>query len=152
MIGIYAEFKKNDHYLLKQFFDLADNNRSKWTLDEDDIIDESQPGKMLNLKHNENLVSDELQEIFKKPLQVIFARLMRWPIEKTISPIDTYSDYIKSECSLVILCVDGYDYEVYCKEENEVHKFFEFFKNDTNVRRLECFFDENEARKKFHFW
>lgn len=152
MIGIYAEFEKNDRFLLKQFFDLADNDISKWTLDEDDIIDESRANKMLDLEHEENLTSDELREIFKKPLQVIFARLMRWPLEGKISRIDTYSDYIKSDCSLAILCVDGYDYEVYCKDEREVHKFFRFFKDEVNVKRLEYFVDENDGRKTFHFW
>ncbi len=150
-IGVYIKLRQNTNYRFKQFFELVKQEAANWVLDEDEIIDQSKKGELLDVEHERHLSTEELQNLFKRQLVVIFARLTRWPIESQISTIDTYLDYAKSNCSLAILCADVYHYEIYSKNEEEIYKMYFRFKKDTNVEILEYITVENNGRQIFHF-
>lgn len=53
------------------------------------------------------------------------ARLRRYAPGDTALPMETLEDYETSKCSLVLLCVDAWEYEIYAKDEDEVKRLYD---------------------------
>lgn len=79
-----------------------------------------------------------------------FVRLRRYPIKSVIKQIDTYDDYLESKCDFLVLLYDGGLFEIYSKEENLIHKIFEWclVKCFDHIKYID---DDNDQRSYMHF-
>lgn len=79
-----------------------------------------------------------------------FVRLRRYPIDSVIKQIDTYDDFLESECDFLVLLYDGGLFEIYSKEENLIYKICEWcsVKCFDHIKYVD---NDNDQRSYMHF-
>ena len=114
------EFKipnKYDKYLGKILEKVNDNNYI-WKIEEDEIYLEQSENNNENLFQNNRYNNIEFQErIFSQNYYMIFANIKMYLEEDNIE-INTYEDFIKSKCILILLVTDNEFVEVYSKDQD----------------------------------
>lgn len=92
---------------------------------DDQLIDEEL------FRENETIISGaELNyRINRKSYYTIFADLKGFPKGKKISKIETYEDYLQSDCKIVLLITDSIYVSVYCKDEGILDRLYGNAKN-----------------------
>lgn len=110
MIGI--EFKYDLCYgnIFQLLLKGIDINAYNWDIKEFDAITKN--GK--NLDESNTIVENLMNE--KESYMTIFANIRVFPTDSQISIIDTYNDFLNSDCELIILVIDVYEYEIYFKK------------------------------------
>ena len=68
----------------------------------------------------------EFQSMLSELTSLSFARIRRYPIGTSIKDIDSYEEYVASNCDLMILFYDGGEYEIFAKENELLQKIFDF--------------------------
>lgn len=76
---------------------------------------------------------------------VYFARIRRYAPGANILPMETLEDYDVSPCSLILLCVDMREFEIYAKDEKEVRRLYDAC-SAAGFGELELQTDENFGR------
>jgi hypothetical protein len=78
----------------------------------------------------------------------IFLEAMAFPRNKTITKINSYEDFLDSECAVVVLVADTVYADIYCKDQSLSVEISENAKEKgyENIR----FIDENDSRTGFH--
>lgn len=113
-----------------------------WHISEDEIYD----NMFESIFHNSYVNGKTFLNIIKeKDYSVVFANIKAYSSKITPSYIETYDDFIKSECQLVILCSDARYYEVYAKSRDTI----ETIKNNVNsinACEVEYITEENDGR------
>ncbi|OBZ08218.1 DUF2691 family protein [Bacillus sp. FJAT-26390] len=91
------------------------------------------------------------QTIEKNEYYVIFTNLKAFPRNKEIIDIQTFEDFIISECSLVILVVDCVYVTVYSKDPETIQRLYN---NSLKMGFSEVNFitDENDFRTRLSVW
>lgn len=79
-----------------------------------------------------------------------FVRIRRYPIGAFVERIDEYTDYIESDCDLLLLYFDGGFFEIYAKDKNLIRAIFNFCA-DNGVEDLEYINDDAATRCWMHF-
>ncbi|ARK30222.1 DUF2691 family protein [Halalkalibacter krulwichiae] len=81
---------------------------------------------------------------------IIFADLQAYPKDE-FSDIETYEDFIKSQCELVLLVVDSCYVTIYCKNKETIELLY---KNATQCgfEDVEYITDENDTRTRLSAW
>ena len=81
---------------------------------------------------------------------VIFADLQAYP-SKEISSIETYEEFMESDCELVLLVVDCSYVTIYCKNQEAI---ISLQKNALNngFTDIEYITDENDSRTRLSVW
>lgn len=81
---------------------------------------------------------------------IIFADLQAYP-KDDFSDIETYEDFIKSQCELVLLVVDSCYVTIYCKNKETIELLY---KNATECgfKNVEYITDENDTRTRLSAW
>ena len=114
------EFKipnEYDKYLGKILEKVNDNNYI-WKIEEDEIYLEQNENNNENLFQNNRYSNVEFQErIFSQNYYMIFANIKMYLKEDNIE-INTYEDFIKSKCILILLVTDNEFVEVYSKDQD----------------------------------
>lgn len=114
------EFKipnEYDKYLGKILEKVNDNNYI-WKIEEDEIYLEQNENNNENLFQNNRYSNVEFQErIFSQKYYMIFANIKMYLEEDNIE-INTYEDFIKSKCILILLVTDNEFVEVYSKDQD----------------------------------
>lgn len=64
-------------------------------------------------------IFNSLQEDFVQTV-----RIRRYSVHDDISPIEVFHDYYESACSLILFCMDIYEYEIYSKDQDEIISLF----------------------------
>lgn len=47
-----------------------------------------------------------------------FVRIRRYTVGSAVGSVDTYEEYLKDDCDMLILLYDGGFYEIYAKDES----------------------------------
>lgn len=114
------EFKipnEYDKYLGKILEKVNDNNYI-WKIEETEIYLEQNENNNENLFQNNRYSNVEFQErIFSQNYYMIFANIKMYLEEDNIE-INTYEDFIKSKCILILLVTDNEFVEVYSKDQD----------------------------------
>lgn len=114
------EFKipnEYDKYLGKILEKVNDNNYI-WKIEEDEIYLEQNENNNENLFQNNRYSNIGFQErIFSRNYYMIFANIKMYLEEDNIE-INTYEDFIKSKCVLILLATDNEFVEVYSKDQD----------------------------------
>lgn len=79
-----------------------------------------------------------------------FARIRRYPVGSAVDSINTYEDYLKSNCDMLVLFYDGGFYEIYEKEETLVQKTYVFC-SENGFQKVEYIRDDNDERYRMYF-
>ena len=144
------EFKipnEYDKYLGKILEKVNDNNYI-WKIEEDEIYLEQNENNNENLFQNNRYSNAEFQErIFSQNYYMIFANIKMYLKEDNIE-INTYEDFIKSKCILVLLVTDNEFVEVYSKDQDILDIIY---KNAITNKFKDVMYisNNNYKRKKF---
>ncbi|MCY7859479.1 DUF2691 family protein [Bacillus sonorensis] len=81
----------------------------------------------------------------------IFVELRAYPLGKVVNQINTYEEFMNSECELVLLLVDSSYVSIYCKDTNVVEKLYlNALKNE--FEDVKFITDENDVRTSLTVW
>lgn len=87
----------------------------------------------------------------KEEYLVIFADLKAYPKGKIVSDIDSYEEFLKSDCQLVLLISDCFYCEIYCKDRAKLERMFQHAKRCA-FENVEYITDENDGRTRLSVW
>ncbi|MCY7904706.1 DUF2691 family protein [Bacillus inaquosorum] len=75
----------------------------------------------------------------------IFVELQAYPFGQAVDLVQTYEEFIDSDCELVLLLADSSYVSIYCKDRNVIEKLFiNALKNDFEEVQLKT--DDNDTR------
>ncbi|KIL35620.1 prophage protein [Cohnella kolymensis] len=93
-----------------------------------------------------------LRSIFtENEYYLIFQDLKAFPKGKTTIEVNTYEDYLLSDCQLVLLVVDSSYITIYCKDKSKVDALYINAK-DQRYKNLEYITDVNDMRTGLSVW
>lgn len=92
----------------------------------------------------------EALEFFNHPDQLMFARIRRYPRGSIIGEIDTYAEYVNSECDLFILFYDNGYYQVYAKQIELIRAMYELCASERYIN-AEYITDTNDGRTRMSY-
>ncbi|MCI2256432.1 DUF2691 family protein [Domibacillus sp. PGB-M46] len=81
---------------------------------------------------------------------MIFADLKAYP-NGEFSTIDTYEEFLKSKCELVLLVVDCSYVTIYCKNKKDLELLYDHA-TDRRFKNVEYIMDENDTRASLTVW
>ena len=82
---------------------------------------------------------------------LIFADIKAYPKGKNPANIETYEEFLNSECELVLLVVDSVYFTIYCKDREKLESLY----NNAKLKGfddLQYITDENDTRTKLSVW
>jgi hypothetical protein len=82
---------------------------------------------------------------------VIFADLKAYPKDKNISDIDSYEEFLNSDCQLVLLVVDCSYITIYCKDKEKLESIYQNAKIK-EFDDVQYITDENDTRTGLSVW
>lgn len=92
----------------------------------------------------------ELKNALATLSSLSFVRIRRYPIGAPVDDIDSYEDYLESDCDMIILFYDGGFYETYEKDEDMIRNMFKFC-IENGFKKVEVVDDHNDCRSCMHF-
>lgn len=94
--------------------------------------------------HTYQLNSMQLfREISKEDYYLIFADLKGFPIGGILKEINTYQDFVESDCQFVLLVVDSSYVTIYSKNKNTIKQLFSNAEN-AGYKNISYITDEND--------
>lgn len=100
----------------------------------------------------EEIEGDELRRIIdSNTYYAIFAELKAFPKTSTITEIDTYEDFVSSDCEVIVLLVDCVYVEMYIKNQEVLETMYKHAKQ-MNYTRVEYIDDKNDGRTRMYVW
>lgn len=94
---------------------------------------------------NEIMEGTNLKNLLENNMYwIIFADLQAYPKGK-VSEIDTYEEFVKSECELVLFVVDSYYTVIYCKDKETLELLYKNAE-DFGFKDIQFITDENDTR------
>lgn len=82
---------------------------------------------------------------------LIFQDMKAFPKTSTISEINTYSEFVDSDCALTLLVVDSSYITVYCKDIEVLEKMYINAK-EQGYLNLNYIMDKNDFRTRLSVW
>ena len=82
---------------------------------------------------------------------LIFADIKAYPKGKNPTNIETYEEFVNSDCELVLLVVDSVYFTIYCKDREKLESLY----NNAKLKGfddLQYITDENDTRTKLSVW
>lgn len=92
----------------------------------------------------------EFRKALRELSNLSFVRIRRYPIGSTINGIDTYKDYLESNCDLLILFYDGGFFEIYTKDMDLIC-IIQKKCMDNSFEHVNYIDDNNDQRYIMHF-
>lgn len=147
--GISFELPNEYGFFLAEILKPIDMTALSWRLGSGESY------KVVNNELSENLFLEDEKliegKLLKKllennPYYVIFADLQAHPKGK-VTEINTYEEFVKSECELVLLVVDCYYATVYCKNREKLELLYTHAHN-CGFENIEYITDENDGRTR----
>lgn len=75
----------------------------------------------------------------------IFVELQAYPFGQAVDLVQTYEEFVDSDCELVLLLADSSYVSIYCKDRNVIEKLFiNALKND--FEEVQLITDDNDTR------
>ncbi|WP_379154074.1 DUF2691 family protein [Paenibacillus sp. sgz5001063] len=82
---------------------------------------------------------------------IIFADLKAYPKDQKVIDVQTYEEYINSECQFVLLVVDSVYVAIYCKDQEKLLDMY-LHANSQGYSSLKYITDENDYRTRLSAW
>lgn len=126
MIGLDIRVKNEYSNYLYKIFSGINLLNYVWQIKTDDFL-YSENGELKENFFGTNILSGEefIRCISRDSYYIIFADIKAYPIgdEKSIE-IETFNDFLESNCELVLLCTDSTFIEFYCKDRDILDRVF----------------------------
>lgn len=122
-----------------------------WCIDEDEVLvfDENKGRVCEQFFSNLILTGREFEEIVtQKEYYVVQVNMKAYPPNAPRSDIQTYSDFVKSKCEVVLLISDAIYVELYCKNREYIENVRELCRQN-DFKNVEYITDENDCRTRF---
>ena len=158
MRGISFKLNIAEKSVISSILQNIDIEKLFWHISEDDIIMDRDMTMNKDKTMNEDIslfTEEQVNgETFKNKIStvgytVIFANIKAYPDKRMNDSINDYIDFLKSNCILIILCSDLYDYEIYSKSEEMI----EIIKSNCIKKgydEIEYITDENDRRTRLN--
>lgn len=147
MIGLEViKNNESDNFLYK-FFEGIDFQKYKWVIDHEEILFEEDK----KFFDSETLNGQDFFKcIIRKNYYIVFLDLKIYKAEGIKTEIETYNDYLKSDCEMIFLCSDAKYINFYCKDREVLDKIFQnCLNNNLNASKINY---ENNYRTKMSVW
>lgn len=120
MIGVSFQLRYDSGSFLSEIFSLIDVHKFIWSIGDNEIIYRDENGHLsTSIFDNELMTGSEfLRSIEKKKYYLVYADIKAFTHREQIRPIETYDDFVQSDCEIALLCTDTVYVEVYCKNES----------------------------------
>ncbi|CAI8760606.1 DUF2691 domain-containing protein [Bacillus pseudomycoides] len=115
------------------------------------VNDELDIDKDLFETDNEIMEGADLKNLLENNVYyIIFADLQAYPKGK-VSEIETYEEFVESECELVLFVVDSCYTVIYCKDKEKLELLY---KNAAvfGFENIQFITDENDTRTRITAW
>ncbi|MGJ7912942.1 DUF2691 family protein [Neobacillus sp. LXY-1] len=149
MRGFSFKVPNSSERVLEEILKPIDITEYNWRIGygESYVMNESELGKKpfpTDVKEIDGTTLKEL--ISKEGYLVIFADLKAFPKGKIVTDINTYEEFIISDCQLVLLLSDCDYCEIYCKDKNNLERMTQHAKICV-FEEVEYTTEENDGRK-----
>lgn len=143
-------------HLLQDVLNTVDVERYFWHIDSDEIyISNDNEGIIDNLfsrdKKNNILSGKKFKKLISENIySTIFGEFKAFTKRSEVTEVNTFEDFIKSKCEIVLLIVDSIYYDIYCKDINTILSIYESAVQSEydNVE----FIDEKDTRTRLLVW
>ena len=140
--GISFDVNGSEECILQHILNNIDVNELYWIISEDEVY--SNEGKKF---FNEKYIDGNtfVSKINETSYLLIFANIKAYSDASRLDNIRDYDNFLKSNCQLIILCSDMFNYEIYCKSESMIEAIKDnCFKE--GYRKIEYITDDNDCR------
>ncbi|GMQ58352.1 DUF2691 family protein [Vallitalea sediminicola] len=143
-------------HLLQDVLNTIDVEKYFWHIDSDEIyISNDNEGIVDNLFSRDKKKNILSGKKFKKLISeniyyTIFGEFKAFTKDLEVTEINTFEDFRKSKCEIVLLIVDSIYYDIYCKDVNTILSIYESAVQSgyDNVE----FIDEKDTRTRLLVW
>jgi len=149
--GISFEIPNNHGKFLREILSPIDIASFNWSIDGESYL-------VKNGELKEPLLPDEVMDgsalaerVENNLYYSIFADLKAFPKDKKIKEIDTYDEFLKSNCQLVLLLVDCSFVTIYSKDSCSLELLYKHAKS-LGFDGLEYVTEENDERIRLSVW
>lgn len=127
MIGITFRLKNEYGNFLAKIFDNVEVDNFTWNIVDNEIIYKDENNHLNTSIFNENIMngSSFLQCIKIEKYYLIYADIKAFYNKTQITNIETYDDFVNSDCEIALFCTDTVDIELYCKNKIILNKIIE---------------------------
>ncbi|MEK3828487.1 DUF2691 family protein [Paenibacillus sp. FSL K6-1558] len=116
------------------------------------LVVENSLGESLFPDRVMGMAGEELQTMIDdNKYYLIFANLKAYPRGTAIIDIETYEDYVESDCQLALLVIDSSYVAVYIKDAEIREEMLEHIKR-IRYEALDYITDDNDVRTKLSVW
>ena len=116
------------------------------------LVEDDELGKPLFTDKGNWIDGLSLKELLKdNRYYLIFVDLKAYPKGKKPSVIETYRDFLNSDCEIVLLVVDSVYVTIYCKESEKLERLYDNAKIK-GFENLQYITDKNDTRTKLSVW
>jgi hypothetical protein len=105
------------------------------------------------LFNNEDVMEGEVFEnlISQSKYYALFANIQRYPKDSIVKNIKTYDDFLKSDCDLIVIIVDGTFVDIFVKFEKDFIQIANNAKKN-NFIDIEYITEKNDIIKNLSCW
>ena len=141
--------KKYDKYLWR-IFELLDCMEYTWYISQDEVFfyDETESKVSNDFFESRSLHSENfIKKIAECNYLIYLVNIQAYPVGALKDNILTYDDFIRSNCEMVLLCVDSKYVDLYSKNDEFTSKVFEMCIQN-RFKKVEYITDENDERTR----
>ncbi|MFJ6268247.1 DUF2691 family protein [Lysinibacillus xylanilyticus] len=116
------------------------------------LVEDDELGKLLFTDEVNWIEGLSLKELLEdNRYYLIFVDLKAYSKEINPSLIETYRDFLNSDCELVLLVVDSVCVTIYCKDSEKLERLYDnaMIKGFENLQYIT---DKNDTRSKLSVW
>lgn len=143
--GIEFELVHSYPDILKFLFYDFDATKYIWDIFNEQAWDE----KYNELFESRVYSSSEFKNALQKPDFSIML-LQIYAFNDKVNIIESYEDYLLSDCQIMLFIIDCDFIEIYCKNEKDL-KFFYYKAEKLNTKKLIYLTEKNDLRTEFNF-
>ncbi len=121
MIGLKFKIKNEYDKVLNKIFHDIDCSDCKWKIVNEEVL--GKKGKAFFTKYEYE--DEEFQEIIKSEYYPIFLNLQMFYKNHNVTKLNSYDDFIKSSCELILFITDNIFVDIFIKNKNMIEKIYE---------------------------
>lgn len=150
--GIFCNIPDNTSLFLRQLLAPIDFTHYRWQNERDEMYLDEAPSEPVFQEEPYILDGDTFERQLSRPHTVFLADFKAFPLTSdALAPIETYDDFLASDCVLIVLVVDSEYAVVYSKQQATIQALYDnaVHENFPNVAFLT---DDNDSRTQMTTW
>lgn len=150
MIGVTFKLKNEYSNFLFKIFDKVDIDNFIWYIADNEIIYKDKNNNLKTSIFNQDTMhgTNFLKCIEIEEYYLVYADIKAFNNRIQITNIDTYDDFVNSDCQIALFCTDTIYVELYCKSKIMLGEIIENCKK-FGFDELQILTKENDNRTKF---